>query len=650
MQHFVRESPLNLKGLIPKQLPAPVQPLFESMARGVLGLGPIERLYRTLPPLKNPCEFARAALKRLGARFDVRSEEQFRIPQSGAAVVIANHPFGGLEGLFMVWLLKCLRDDVRILASFQLSLIPELKELFIPVDPFGGRRATRANIAGLRRALHWVKGGGLLLAFPAGEVSHFDLQRSAICDPPWSDTIARLVRLAQAPVVPVHFEGRNSLQFQLAGFVHPRLRTALLPRELLNKSKTHVPVRIGPPIPFSRLASIESDEALAAHLRLKTYMLAAHGVLATKASAAAKAVSTAPGVDVEPAIEPEILKREIAALPQAQRLTAGSGVEVYHGNARQLPFLLQEIGRLREETFRAVGEGTGRALDLDLYDDYYEHLFVWNPEKGELVGAYRMGAVDRICERYGKRGLYTTTLFEYREPLLRLLNPALELGRSFVRAQYQKSFAALLMLWKGIGEYVARHPRHSILFGAVSISNDYANLSQQMLVEYLRRHNYELRLARLVKARRPFRRRHDVRVLGRELDALGDIETFSGLLSDIEPDGKGVPILLRQYLKLGGRLLGFNVDPAFAHSIDCLIMVDLRETDPRVLTKYMGRESAQAFLAMHGVGRVVGKQGEGRTGTGVDPRPGARTAPETPGREADLTSDATADVCVKARL
>lgn len=605
MPDLIRETPLNLKGLLPKQFPGPIQPLYESVASGMLGLGQIERFYRSIPVLKNPCEFARAALERLGARFDVRPDEQFRIPASGATIVVANHPFGGLEGLFMIWLLKCLRNDVRILANFHLSLVPELKELFIAVDPFGDRRATRANVAGLRQGLRWVKAGGLLLMFPAGEVSHFHVRRSAICDPPWSDTVARLVRLAQAPVVPVHFAGHNSLQFQLAGLMHPRLRTALLPRELLNKGKINVPVRIGQPIPFSRLAAIESDAALAAHLRLKTYLLATP-MLVTNAAPRARAAPNTQSVEVAPAVDAADLIREIGALPPEQCLSRNAGLEVYHAGARQIPRLLEEIGRLRELTFRAVGEGTGRALDLDLYDDYYEHLFVWNPDKQELVGAYRLGAADRICERFGKRGLYTSTLFEFREPLLKLISPAFELGRSFVRTEYQKSFAALLMLWKGIGEYVARHPRYRVLFGAVSISNDYAMLSQQMLVEYLRRHNYELRLARLVKARQPFRRRHDVRVLGNELDALGDIETLSGLVSDLEPDGKGVPILLRQYLKLGGRLLGFNVDPAFANAIDCLIMVDLTETDPRVLNKYMGRESAQRFLAQHAGARAAG--------------------------------------------
>jgi putative hemolysin len=601
MQPVHRESQLNLRRLIPKSFPNPIQPLFESVASGVFALGQIERLYHSMPPLNNPSEFARAALARLGARFDVRGAEQFRIPASGATIVVANHPFGGLEGLFMIWLLRCLREDVRILANEHLNLVPELRKLFITVDAFGGPAAAQANTRGLREALRWVTSGGLLLIFPAGEVSHLDLRRSAICDPRWSETIARLVRLARAPVVPVHFAGHNSLPFQLAGLLHPRLRTALLPRELLNKSRALIPVRIGYAIPYSRLEAIGTDAALAAHLRLKTYLLAADTDAATSPRRATRSVlSTGSRSEIAKAIEQDRLASEVSALPPEQQLTASAGLEVYHARARQIPSLLQEIGRLREVSFRAAGEGTGRALDLDLFDEYYEHLFLWNPATREVVGAYRLGDADRICARFGKRGLYTSTLFEFREPLLELLNPALELGRSFVRAEYQKSFAALLMLWKGIGEYVARNPRYGVLFGAVSISSDYGVLSREMLVEYLRRHSYELRLAHLVRARRPFRHRHGVRALGTELAALGDIETLSGLLSDLEPDGKGVPILLRQYLKLGGRLLGFNVDPAFANSIDCLIMVDLRETDPRVLARYMGREAARSFLARHG--------------------------------------------------
>lgn len=596
MSRAVRESFVDLQGLLPKRIDGPLSRFLLSR---LLGLGKCDRAYRTLPVFRNPGEFARASLEQVGVRFELSPEEQFRIPAHGPAIVVANHPFGGLESMFMIWLLTCLRDDVRILANFHLSRIAELQSLFFSIDPFGGRAAARTNASGLRQALRWVKGGGLLFMFPAGEVARFDWRSGTVSDPAWSPLIARLIRLAQADVLPVFIEGRNSLPFQAAGLIHPRLQTALLIREMFNKRSRQFAVRVGQPIPFARLQGIKTDAELAAHLRLKTYMLGAAEAQPKRSSMPVRSECTRCEPIPEP-IQRERLQTEIAALPPQQLLVQNGEFRVYYAEARQVPWLLQELGRCRELTFRTVGEGTGRSSDIDLFDDYYDHLFVWNVERGgELVGAYRLGQVDRIRARFGKRGLYTATLFEYRGPLLAHLHQALELGRSFVMPEYQKSFAALMLLWKGIAEYLVRHPQYRVLFGAVSISNDYAPLSKEMLIEYLRHHNYESKLARLVRARQPFRRPHDLRLLSAELKGLADLEALSALVSDIEPDGKGVPILLRQYLKLGGRLLGFNVDPAFNNSIDCLIMVDLLQTDPRVLNKYMGRENAETYLQHH---------------------------------------------------
>jgi len=285
----------------------------------------------------------------------------------------------------------------------------------------------------------------------------------------------------------------------------------------------------------------------------------------------------------------------VASLSADALLAANGDLEVYCASAEAIPHLLQEIGRLRELTFRDTGEGTGKSSDLDLYDSYYLHLFVWNRARDEVVGAYRLGLADEILRRYDKKGLYTFSLFRYRQRLLHRINPALELGRSFVRPEYQRSFSPLLLLWKGIGTFVARHPRYRILFGPVSISNEYHSLSQQLMVAFLRDNSYQAGLARLVRPRRPFRngRRRP------EYAHIRDIEALSELIAQIEGDAKGAPILLKQYLKLGGRLLGFNVDRQFSDVVDGLIMVDLLETDPKVLQRYMGREQAEQFLAWH---------------------------------------------------
>jgi putative hemolysin len=260
---------------------------------------------------------------------------------------------------------------------------------------------------------------------------------------------------------------------------------------------------------------------------------------------------------------------------------------------------MQEIGRLREITFRAVGEGSGRPSDVDLYDSYYLHLFIWNSETHELVGAYRLGLADELYHHFGKRGLYSYSLFRYSRRLLKAINPAIELGRSFVRLEYQRNFTPLLLLWKGIGQFVQRHPRYSVLFGPVSISNDYSSTSQQLLVDFLHANNYDDRLSRLIRPRTPYRAALKPVWRKAELAGMGSIDNVSELVAMQEEGKKGVPILIKQYLKLGGRMLGFNVDREFNDCIDGLIMVDLLQTDTKVLQKYMGREGAEGFLAYH---------------------------------------------------
>jgi putative hemolysin len=293
------------------------------------------------------------------------------------------------------------------------------------------------------------------------------------------------------------------------------------------------------------------------------------------------------------------VRAELDALPPDQRLVDRGRFQVYCARAGQVPWTLQEIGRLRELTFRAVGEGTGRCADIDPFDAFYLHLFVWDAHAGSIAGAYRLGLVDEILARHGRRGLYTHSLFKYRAGMLEALGPAIELGRSFVRAEYQRSFAPLLLLWAGIGRFVERSPQYAVLFGPVSISARYAPASRRLLVEYLSTHRAHPRLAREVRPRRPFRAGARTGAPSAATSAPGSIDELSRRIAEIEHDGKGVPVLLRQYLQLGGRVLGFNLDPDFADTLDGLVLVDLREIEEAILTRYMGERGAAAFRAHH---------------------------------------------------
>jgi putative hemolysin len=299
---------------------------------------------------------------------------------------------------------------------------------------------------------------------------------------------------------------------------------------------------------------------------------------------------------VAEAVPRDVLQTEIDTVPSNQRLVDSGDFHVYWARARQTPWVLREIGRLREWTFRLAGEGSGKSADIDPFDDYYLHLFVWDARASVIVGAYRLGLADEIFATYGKRGLYTHSLFKYRTRMLEALNPAIELGRSFVRPEYQRSFAPMMLLWCGIGRFVERSPRYAILFGPVSISNGYSPASRQLIVDYLSTHTAEPLLMHQVRPRRPFRAE---RASGSEAACPGSVKELSRMIARIEPDRKGVPVLLRHYLHLGGRILSFNVDGEFSNVLDGLIMVDLRQIEPTLLARYMGKAGTMAFRSYH---------------------------------------------------
>jgi putative hemolysin len=585
--------------VLPRLLDLPVPKPIEGALERILGIGEIGMVYAALEAAGGG-SLSERLLRHLQVAYRVSDKDQDHIPGKGPAVLVANHPFGILEGAVLATLLLRIRSDVKFLANGVLTAIPELRDLVIPVNPLGGTKAMRSNPGGLRQSLHFLEAGGILVLFPAGEVAHFQWKERSITDPRWSPGTARILAIAarRAPnlaVVPAYVEGANSALFQVLGLLHPRIRTALLVRELLNKRRTQVGVRIGSAIPVQKLLALPTDEERTRYLRWRTYLLASRNeyrpVTALPLRRRNERARLAP---VAPPVAPETLSREVAALAPGRRVANSGNLSVYIAPAGEIPAVLREIGRLRELTFRAAGEGTGKAEDLDEFDRHYLHLFVWNEVKKEVVGAYRLAGTDEVIARFGLRGLYTATLFEYGPEFLKRIGPALELGRSFVRAEYQKAFAPLLLLWKGIGKYVAQNPRYKVLFGPVSISNQYQSVSRELMVSFLERHASLKDWVGLVSTRNPLRTRQGAHA---GLPAAGfDIEDLSAVVSDIEPSRAGIPVLLRQYLKLGGKLLGFNVDPNFSNALDGLIVVDLTKTEPKLLERYLGKTEASLFL------------------------------------------------------
>jgi putative hemolysin len=542
-----------------------------------------------------------ALLSEMRIDFRVDSADQSRIPSSGPVVVVANHPYGVLDGALLTVLLTRVRPDVKILTNFLLSDVPELKRHCIFVDPFETDRSVDSNRRALREALAWLHQGGMLAIFPAGEVSLWQMPAGQVADQEWNDTAVRLIRRTGATALPVYFCGHNGVGFQLLGMIHPKLRTAFLLQEFLKQQGKTVEVRVGSPVQAEALTALPGDREAIEYLRWRTYLLARR----TKAETSWPETLRSKLAEKiqEPLAAPMLqsaLTHEIANLPAGRCLAENSEFAVYLGMASEIPQLLLEVGRMRELTFRRAGEGTGKARDLDSFDDYYWHVLLWHKKEQELVGAYRAGSTKEILAERGVSGLYTSTLFRYDERLFQKLGPALELGRSFIRPEYQRQYAPLLLLWKGIARLVATRPEIPVLFGAVSISNDYSQASREMIYRYFESRMQEDDLAGLIEPRRKFRpaflRHWDCRAMCR---ALRDLDELSQPITDVELDGKGLPILLRQYAKIGGKLLGFNVDRKFSNVLDGLVVVDLRHTDPAVLDRYMGKESAATFRSIH---------------------------------------------------
>jgi putative hemolysin len=563
----------------------------------ILQLDQLERLRAELAQDASPQPVFHKLLRTLDLSLDCPEADPARIPRRGSALVVANHPTGIADGIALGALLARVRPDVRFLANSWLARFEEIRPYLIPVDPFA---RGRANARAWREAIEWLKAGHLLAMFPAGQVAALNLARGGVVEPPWSDTAARLMRHTGAPAIPVFLDGRNSALFHFLGLIHPRLRTALLPRELMNQRGRRFGAAIGRPVAAGELPGPTHGEN-ARFLQGRTELLRGRFAAGPPAPRAA--------ADVAPPAGHGRCRREIEQLPAAQRLLEHGGLVVCLAEAKQIPATLKEIGRCREIAFRAAGEGTGAAVDIDVFDAHYLHLILWDRERGRVAGGYRLAGTDRVLPRFGVHGLYTSSLFRFRRAFLERLGTALELGRSFVLPEYQKNFWPLLLLWKGIGAYVAQNPQYRTLFGPVSISNAYSPVSRALMVAFLKD---QCAHAGLASAVRPRTRLHTGRVPGCDARVVRllarDVGELSAAVTDAESDGKGVPVLLRQYLALGGQIVEFNVDPAFAGALDGLIVVDLLHTPRRLLERYLGKDGAAGFLAYHGADEFIARE------------------------------------------
>lgn len=564
--------------------------LVGGFAERLLGLHKLSHEYLKRPPQARiqGAPFLQYALDALDVTLDVQYQHRLRdIPREGPVLFVANHPLGGLEGIALAHLLLQIRPDLKVLTNEMLRRVPELAELFIGVDVLSSQ-GVKSNAKGLRYAHKHLHKGGALLVFPAGMVSGYRPGSKRIADRPWNRIAGQLARKQQATCVPIFIEGRNSLLFYAAGLLHPRLRTALLARELGNKQGMQLGICLGEPIAAQELNSLSDDQAITHYLRMATDLLA-------KQKGTPKLRQ-----QHQPLSGPvcnQLLNQAVKQLADCRLLSHGE-FDVYCAPYRRLGPVMEALGIAREKTFRAAGEGTGQSRDIDTYDRYYHHLFIWDTRAKAIVGGYRVGKVDEIIGQKGLQGLYSRSLYKYDSDFVRRLGKSLEMGRSFVVPEYQRRPVTLDLLWRGIGAIINQNPQYHTLFGPVSVSGEYSNTARALMADsLLENFSVDERFAGQVKPIRPHQ--YEDKVWNAEmLRALGNIKVLNKLIGRCDP-GKAVPVMLRHYLSLNGRFACFHVDPEFNNTLAGLVIVDIRNTPKKYLKRYLEKEGAAKFIAAH---------------------------------------------------
>ncbi len=496
------------------------------------------------------------------------------IPKEGPFVVVSNHPFGALDGLVMIKTVAEVRPDFKVMANFLLQNVEPIKDYFLSVNPFENNKTAYNNISGLKAALQHVEAGLPLGIFPAGEVSTFQSDLRNVADRKWQSSALKIVKKANVPVVPLYFDGTNSRLFHFLGLIHPNLRTLALPREMLKKKGETLRLRIGKPILPKDVAMFTDLDRYGRYLRAKTYSLAS-SVEVKRSYFHAFRFPKKEDPIIE-AIPQEVIVSELEACAAYKTLSYDI-FDCYVVNSQLIPQTLREIGRLREVTFRAVGEGTNKSIDLDEYDLYYDHLILWDREAKKIAGAYRVGNGAHIVERYGIKGFYTSSLFKIGKELHPMFSQGLELGRSFIIQEYQRHRLSLFLLWKGILFYMMSKPHFRFIIGPVSISNSYQDVSKELIIEFIEKHYFDHNFAQFVQPRNSFKAKtHHVDTTSLIEATQADIKKMDKIISDIEPSSFTMPVLLKKYLQQNAKIIAFNCDPKFNNALDGLMYLDLQ--------------------------------------------------------------------------
>jgi putative hemolysin len=552
---------------------------------------------------KDTADFLNGLLEDLQIEFEIPEEDLRRIPKMGAFITISNHPLGGVDGVLLLKLLLERRPDYKIIANFLLHRIEPLKPYIMPVNPFEDRKDAKSSTAGFMQAIRHLNNDLPLGIFPAGEVSTYR-DGKLVVDKKWEESAMKLIQRAEVPVIPIYFHAKNSRMFYMLAKLSDVFRTAKLPSEVLSQKNRVVKVRIGNPISVKAQKEHESLNDFTDFLRRKTYMLS------KPYDKESKRLSDIPNAIKIPKAPKKIaattdqksMIKEVDALREMgdKRLLESKNYEVFLSKKEHIPNILTELGRLREITFRAIGEGTNNATDLDHYDDYYHQMFLWDRDANRIAGAYRMGMGSEISKVYGMEGFYLNELFKFEPELHKMMSESIEMGRAFIIKEYQLKPMPLFLLWKGIVHCTLRFPEHKYLIGGVSISNKFSNFSKSLMIEFMKSNYYDPYVAQYITPKKDFK----VKLEDADKDFIfdeseADLNKFDKIIDELEPNELRLPVLIKKYVKQNAKVVAFNVDPLFNNAVDGLMYIriaDLPESTVKpVLEEFQAEMESKYF-------------------------------------------------------
>ena len=533
-------------------------------------------------------DFFNSFLEELHVKYMAFEEDLAKIPKTGPFILVANHPLGAIDGILMCKILTEIRPDFKIMGNFLLQKVEPMKDYVIPVNPFDSRKDAHNSTTGMRATLQHLQEGGCVGIFPAGSVSNKNNDANEISDLEWEIPALKLIKKAKVPVVPMYFHAKNSRAFYSLAKIHPDLQTLMLPSEMLRKHDKPIRIRIGKPVSPKTQEEYESVKEFGDFLRKKVYMMKSYydrrksiAELFKLSNLSLKFPSKSEEQVVQNIIEEtpkeNILQDIENLISKDKQLFKNANYEVYFTEYDEIPSIMREIGRQRELTFRAIGEGTNLPFDLDEYDKHYHHLILWDSEAQKIAGAYRMALGAQVMKNYGIDGFYTSSLFEYDPELRPFFRKVIEMGRAYISLEYQQKPLPLFLLWRGIVHVCLRNPEHKFLMGGVSISNRFSDFSKSLMIEFMRSHYYDAVVAQYVHPKNDYKVRLKEKEKHLFFDGVeNDLNKFDKLIDDIEPQMR-LPVLIKKYIKQNAKVIAFNVDPNFNDAIDGLMYIRISD-------------------------------------------------------------------------